>query len=127
MNIQLEQAEKQIGSLTNQLEIGNMNTRKLEHQIESLERELSEKNEEVCYKMFCFNFHTRRKTLKVYFYEFIKIDRVHDSTRSFKETNLELEKINHDKESMVCFILFINAFDLFQFQRFNFNFSLKDL
>ncbi len=127
MNIQLEQAEKQIGSLTNQLEIGNMNTRKLEHQIESLERELSEKNEEVCYKMFFFIFHTRRKTLKVYFYEFIKIDRVHDSTRSFKETNLELEKINHDKESMVCFILFINAFDLFQFQRFNLNFSLKDL
>jgi septal ring factor EnvC (AmiA/AmiB activator) len=53
LNLQLEQAEKQIGSLTNQLENGNMNTRKLEHQIESLERELSEKNEEVCFTK-CF-------------------------------------------------------------------------
>ena len=50
LNIQLEQAEKQISTLTNQIENGNFNARKLEHQIESLERELTDKNEEVCVK-----------------------------------------------------------------------------
>ena len=47
MNSQLEQSEKQIESLTNQIDTSNDNARKQENLIANLNRELLNKNDEV--------------------------------------------------------------------------------
>jgi chromosome segregation ATPase len=75
LNNQIEQSELQTVSLTNQIGFLNENAKKLELQIETYVQDLQLKSEE--------------------------LEGLKTNIRSLNETNLELEKINMEKENLV--------------------------
>ena len=75
MNCQLDQSEKLIESLNNQLYQEKDRARNLEYQIEDLERDTGLKNDE--------------------------IDSLQSNLRAMKEVNFDMEKIGRDKENLV--------------------------
>ena len=75
LSSQLQQSEKQIESLTNQIDSGTENARKLDNHIANLNRELTNKNDE--------------------------LDRLLSNLKLIKDANLDLEKEIRDKDNLV--------------------------
>jgi uncharacterized phage infection (PIP) family protein YhgE len=82
LNTQLQQSEKQIESLTNQIDTANDSARKLENHISNLNRELTSKNDE--------------------------LDRLLSNLKLIKDANLDLEKEIQDKDNHVIRKFFLS-------------------
>ncbi|CAF0853486.1 unnamed protein product [Brachionus calyciflorus] len=75
VSLQFTESEKQCDQLTNQLKETKENVNELESKIESLQREIDSKNDE--------------------------IDRIQINLKNMRECNIELEKLNREKENMI--------------------------